>query len=169
MVRYKCPNCKTINSYDVEPTRSVHLRNGIQCKHCNHVFFNLQKHTVSTPLMPLDTQLLPVTGTNNTQPSVTDLNNEVQQEIVYLKRYPDVIKDADNYDNDYYFTMKKSDWEKYKNLQDYNTIIQDPIYYDNIRTYQTFKRGDLANQFDEKAIQHYKKHGRRPPRNAFEY
>jgi hypothetical protein len=125
------------------------------------------KHTLPTPLIPLGTQLFD-TGKNNTLPSVSDLNNHVQQQIVYLKRYPDIKIDPYGYQNDYYFTMNKSDWENnYKNLQDYNTEIRHPIYYNNEEyTIQRFKRGDLMNQFDQKAIQHYKKLEKRLPRKG---
>jgi hypothetical protein len=168
MVRYQCPMCNKIDFYEVEPTKNIHLRNGIKCKHCNDIFFNQLKHTVPTPLIPLGTQLFG-TETNNTLPSVSDLNNNVQQQIVYLKRYPDIKIDPYGYQNDYYFTMNKSDWKNnYKNLQDYNTEIRHPIYYNNEEyTIQRLKRGDLMNQFDQKAIQHYKKTGKRLPRKGF--
>ena len=98
------------------------------------------------------------------QPQPQQQPQQRQQQLVYLKR---VGSDPHGYVNDYYFTMKKSDWDLYRHL-DHDKVITSPIYYNGDRyTNQTFKRGDLAMETDSRMIQNYKKTGRIPLKGFF--
>ena len=146
----------------------------------------MQNRGRRTALIPPGTQLLPEGFNSGIPPSIGDLHHEVQQsvqqqqqqqqlqpqpqpqqrQLVYLKR---LTPDPDGYINNYLLTMKKSDWDIYRD-SDFNTVITKPIYYNVTEPiYQTFKRGDLAMETRPKAIQYYKKTGAIPAKADFDF